>query len=120
MATDNVTRLRSAETSTRIGVLESQVQHIGFTIEKLEQRVNQQYETLHSRISDLRDDVRKEISENQNAVIKRIDDQAVIDSEQHKELATRMRDVEKWRWILVGAAIVVGYFLAHMRIENLF
>jgi hypothetical protein len=120
MSTDNVTRLRSAETGTRIGVLESQVQNIGYTIEKLEQRVDHQYETLHSRISDLRDDVRKEISDNHNAVIKRIDDQAIVDTEQHREIADRMREVEKWRWILVGAAIVLGYFLAHMKIENLF
>jgi len=32
----------------------------------------------------------------------------------------RLGVVERWRWMLLGAAIVAGYVLAHVRIEALF
>lgn len=117
---ENVTRIRSTEINTRIGVLENQVQHIGHTIEKLEHRVNAQYETLHSRISDLREDMRKEIGDKHEQLIDKLDAQAEITTSQHKEMQEKIVEIEKWRWILAGAAIVVGYFIAHMKLENFF
>lgn len=32
----------------------------------------------------------------------------------------RLSIVEKWRWMLLGAAAVAGYIIAHIRIERLF
>ena len=32
----------------------------------------------------------------------------------------RLGVVERWRWMLLGAAIVAGYVLAHIRVENFF
>jgi len=32
----------------------------------------------------------------------------------------RLSVVEKWRWMLLGAAVVAGYIIAHVRIERLF
>lgn len=32
----------------------------------------------------------------------------------------RLSVVERWRWMILGAAVVVGYILAHVRLENLF
>jgi hypothetical protein len=28
--------------------------------------------------------------------------------------------IEKWRWMIMGGALVVGYVLAHIKMENLF
>jgi hypothetical protein len=117
---ENVTRIRSTEINTRIGVLETQVQHIDHTIEKLDQRVNTQYETIHSRISDLREDMRKEICDKHEQLVEKLDVQAEVTTSQHKDIQAKIMDIEKWRWILVGGAIVVGYFIAHMKLENFF
>ena len=47
--------------------------------------------------------------------------------EQHETLLRRFSSmdqrlsvVEKWRWMLLGAAVVIGYIIAHIRIERLF
>lgn len=32
----------------------------------------------------------------------------------------RLAVVERWRWMLLGAAIVAGYVLAHVRVDALF
>lgn len=47
--------------------------------------------------------------------------------EQHEALMNKMSQmderlgiVERWRWMLLGAAIVAGYVLAHIRVDALF
>lgn len=36
------------------------------------------------------------------------------------EVSKRIAVLEKWRWMIFGGAVVVGYILAHIRIEKLF
>ena len=57
----------------------------------------------------------------------KIEDMRVEHKEHHYALcskfdnvSTRINVLEKWRWMIVGGAIVIGYMLAHIRIENLF
>lgn len=47
--------------------------------------------------------------------------------EQHESLMNKVSDMsnrvdvlERWRWMIVGAAVVVGYILAHVRLDKLF
>lgn len=47
--------------------------------------------------------------------------------EQHETLMSkfntmdeRLGIVERWRWMILGAAVVVGYILAHIRFEKFF
>lgn len=35
-------------------------------------------------------------------------------------LDNRISNLEKWRWMLIGAAVVAGYVLGHISIEKLF
>jgi len=118
--TDNVTRIRSSDTISRVAVLESQMQTIGHNIEALEEKVETQYATLHSRISDMRDDMHKEITNKHDAVIKKLDDQSKTSAEQHKAIAEKVSEQEKWRYLLIGGAIVIGYVLAHIKLDRLF
>jgi len=32
----------------------------------------------------------------------------------------RLGVVERWRWMIIGAAVVIGYIIAHVRFENFF
>lgn len=47
--------------------------------------------------------------------------------EHHEALMSKMSQmdqrlgiVERWRWMLLGAAIVAGYVLAHIKVDTLF
>lgn len=118
----NVTRIResSADTKARVSVLENQVVAIAHNIEKLETKVDGQYSTLHHRISDLRDDLSTSISQKHDQIVEKLDNQAKEDQSAHRALAERLNDIEKWRWMLIGAAVVIGYILAHLKLEKLF
>lgn len=117
---DNVTRVRTNDTVSRVAVLENQMETIGHNIERLEQKVEGQYETLHSRISDMRDDMHREMGEKHDAVIAKIDASQQASASQHKAIADRVAENEKWRYLLIGGAIVLGYIIAHIKLEKLF
>lgn len=117
---DNVTRIRTSDTVARVAVLEHQMTELGQDIKQLETKVEQQYNTLHSRISDMRDDVHKEINAKHDAVIEKLDSQSRSQSEQHKEMNAKLSSFEKWRWMIMGGALVAGYVLAHIKIEKFF
>lgn len=59
--------------------------------EELNRQYYAQIDTLHKRLGSLRDEIMKKID-----------------------------DIEKWRWILMGGAIVVGMLAGNMGIEKLF
>jgi len=117
---ENVTRLRESDVKARITVLETQVMGIAHNVEKLEVKMEGQYHTLHSRISDLRDDITSALEAKNDRILTKIDEQAAESTKQHKALSERLTDIEKWRWMLMGAAIVIGYILAHLKLEKLF
>lgn len=117
---ENVTRIRSTDTTARIAVLEHQMDALNTNIESLKTKVEGQYETLHSRISDMRDDMHREIGAKHEALIKKMDEQNANSSAQHKAIAEKVSGFEKWRWMIMGGALVAGYVLAHMKLEKLF
>lgn len=118
--TENVTRVRASDTVARIAVLEHQMDTMNKNIENLEVKVEDQYETLHSRISDMRDEVHKEINCKHEVLMQKLSEQDRNSSEQHKSLSDKVSSFEKWRWMIMGGALVAGYVLAHMKLDKLF
>lgn len=110
----------SSDSSARISVLENQVISLNSNVEKLEEKIDLNYATLHSRISDLRDDVQDNIDKKHEKLMEKLDGQARSSTEQHKAIADKVQQLEKWRWMLMGGAAVLGYILAHIRFEKLF
>lgn len=117
---DNVTRIRDSDMKARVTVLETQMLNIAHNMEKLETKMEGQYTTLHARISDLRDDINSNIEAKNDKIIQKLEEQASESSSQHKDLSSRLGDLEKWRWMLIGGSIVVGYLIAHLKLEKLF
>jgi len=107
------------ETETRVSVLETQVDTISGNLTKLEQKIDANYATLHSRISDLRDDLRNDIDIKHEKIIDKLDAQNKASTEQHKVIADKISSIEKWRYMLVGGAVVTGYILTHIKLEKL-
>jgi hypothetical protein len=116
---DSTTK-RDLDTDIRVSVLETQVTSINVNLEKLEQKIDENYATLHHRISDMRDDLHKDIETKHDKVIEKLDAQNKASTEQHRAIAEKIASIEKWRWMIMGGAIVVGYVLAHLKLEKLF
>lgn len=110
----------SADTRARLSVLENNVAFISTSVEKLETKIDNNYATLHSRISDLRDDLRSDFESKNEKVIQKIEEHTNSSNEHSKELNKRIDGIERWRWMIMGGALVIGYILAHVKLENFF
>ena len=106
--------------NTRLTVLETKMDEIVKDVNKLETTVSENYSTLHSRIDVLKDDIHSSIFDSHTKVMDRLDLQSKNSSMQHDAINAKIQSLEKWRWMLVGAAIVLGYVFAHIKIDNLF
>jgi ElaB/YqjD/DUF883 family membrane-anchored ribosome-binding protein len=111
---------RNLDTDVRVSVLETQVDSINHNLEKLEAKIDENYATLHHRISDMRDDIHTNIETKHEKLMDKLDQQNKAATEQHTAIADKISTIEKWRWMIMGGALVVGYVLAHLKIEKLF
>lgn len=87
-------------------------------LEKRRQEMNDDIKELHSRITTTTRELSVEISEVQKCVVAGIEDlkrELKEDQKYHNDkqsnLEKRIADLEKWRYMLVGAGIVGGYLL---------
>ena len=94
----------------RIAKLEAQVESIKEDVAGVKQDIKE----LHSRITTGNREIMDKLDE-------KIDELAKSDSEQHESLKTSMDKVkervdvlERWRWMIVGGAVVIGYLIGHL------
>lgn len=120
METEHKTRKRSDTTNSRIAVLENNLNILNHNLEKLEYQTDQNYATLHSRISDLRDDLRNDFESKNDKLFQKLQEHNDNSTEQNRALHDRISHIEKWRWMIMGGALVVGYVIAHVRLDVLF
>ena len=94
----------------RIAKLEAQMADIKEDVAGVKQDIKE----LHSRITTGNREIMDKFDE-------KIDALAKSDREQHTSLKESMDKVkervdilEKWRWMIVGGAIVIGYLMGHL------
>jgi peptidoglycan hydrolase CwlO-like protein len=76
---------------------------------------------IHSRITTVQRELCTEITATENRIIKGIDElkeELKTDQEYHnskqKTLEQRIADLEKWRWIIIGAGITGGWVFSKL------
>ena len=96
--------------SERIAKLEAQMESIKDDVADVKQDIKE----LHSRITTGNREILEKFEE-------KIDALAKSDKEQHETLKKSMDNVkdrvdvlERWRWMIVGGAIVIGYLIGHI------
>jgi peptidoglycan hydrolase CwlO-like protein len=96
----------------RIAKLETQVEGIKEDVADVKQDIKD----LHSRITTGNREIMDKLDE-------KIDALAKSDKEQHETLKKSMENVkdrvdilEKWRWMIVGGAVAMGYILGHLEL----
>ncbi len=79
---------------------------------ELEQSLDVKIAVMESKLEEITKDIkemRDESKEQHEALFARID-----------KLDKRINLIERWRWMLIGAAVVIGYFLADSTLLKLF
>lgn len=100
----------------RIAKLETQVEGVKEDVKDLKGDVKE----VHSRITTGNREVMDRLDH-------KIDELAKSDKEQHDGLYAKMEEIsgrvgilERWRWMIVGGAILMGYLIGHIEFFSKF
>jgi predicted RNase H-like nuclease (RuvC/YqgF family) len=103
---------KAMEMPERIAKLEAQVEAIKDDVAELKSDVKE----IHSRITTGNREIMQKIDE-------KIDHLAKSDSEQHASMVKSINDMkervdvlERWKWMIVGGAISIGYLISHLEL----
>jgi len=111
----------------RIAKLEAQVEGIKEDVKDLKADVKE----VHSRITTGNREILDKIQDMDNRLEVKLTKGAEVAKEQHHEIqvelqkdikaiAERVDVLERWRWMIVGGAIVVGYIIGNLDIISKF
>jgi hypothetical protein len=71
-----------------------------------------QYELLHERISNMKDEINTDINKSHNLIMAEIKEIRALQSKNAEEFSVRLTNLEKWKWTIVGGAVVIGFFVS--------
>ena len=77
---------------------------------RLESQKN--YELLHERISNMKDEINTDIKQSHKLIMCEIKELRDDQRKHAVEMSVRITNLEKWKWTIVGGAVVIGFFLS--------
>ena len=67
---------------------------------------------LHKRIGELRDEMASKMDESHKEIMHEIKELRKEQQLHAKEMSQRVSSLERWRWLLMGGAAVIGFIIA--------
>jgi conjugal transfer/entry exclusion protein len=110
----------STEVLQRVAVLETQMVNVAHSVERIDAKVDIQYQSINTRISDMKDDIRSDMASHNDKLMSFLETHDRKGNEQMTAIQKRVEELERWRWMMIGASAVIGYVLAHVQVANLF
>lgn len=111
----------------RIAKLEAQVESIKEDVADVKSDIKE----LHSRITTGNREISDKIDNLDRCIEERMNKSAQSAKQQHEEIqrtlrldinevTNRVNVLERWRWMIVGGAVVLGYIIGHLDIFDKF
>jgi chromosome segregation ATPase len=75
---------------------------------------------LKENIADIETDLQEDLNKHQTKIIAKIEELRKEGNKQHTEISDRMTRIEKWMWVFVGGAAVIGFILDKTSFLGLF
>jgi putative NADH-flavin reductase len=78
-------------------------------------------EIVHKRITDMKDEIHEELSDHYQVILEKIKELHVEQKIHADEMSKRVDALEKWRYIVMGGAVALGFLLSKVGIiDSLF
>jgi len=105
---------------TKITTQERQLEEVFGLLDKRRDENELRSQTLHKRISDLREDMSRDNKEQHSEMLKEMKNISRRMDETIDRLDSRVTTLERWKWIMMGGAVVIGFLLARLELTFLF
>lgn len=78
-------------------------------------------EIVHKRITDMKDEIHEELSDHYQVILEKIKELQIEQKIHADEMTRRVDALEKWRYIVMGGAVALGFLLSKVSIiDSLF
>ena len=115
------------ETPERIAKLEAKVESLQDDIKEVKEDIKE----IHSRITTGNREIMDKIENMDSTILARMIRSAEVATQQHKDIqeavqgdikkvTDRVDVLERWRWMIVGGAIVLGYIIGNLDLFSKF
>ena len=69
-------------------------------------------EIVHKRISDMKEEIHIDMNSHYETILEELKEMKQEQRKHAEEMSSRVSNLEKWRYVVMGAGIVVGFLLA--------
>lgn len=97
-----------------LAVHDQSIVELKIAVEERKRIAEKEIELIHSRISDMKDENHLERKANHEELLKAIKEMDEKNTREVKLISERLDVLEKWKWWIMGAAAVVGFFISQM------
>jgi len=77
-------------------------------------------EIVHKRINDMKDELHEEFNSHYHTILEEIKDLHKTQRVHASEMSRRVDALEKWRYLVMGGAVALGFLLSKVPFEDLF
>lgn len=119
---NNITKLLAVH-EEKIGMSERIDRELFELVEKRRVEMAEDIKEIHSRISTIQRELSDEITETEHTIINALDDLKKTLKEtkaehdkKNSDISDRLRELEKWRWVLLGGGTVIGLLLSKLNV----
>ena len=92
-------------------------------LDEQEKKLTDNIMELHSRITSNAKDTHKSMGDMERRLVEQMNAHSKVEEEHFRkmreELSTRVGVLEKWRWLIIGGSIVIGFILQKVLTINL-
>ena len=89
-------------------------------VEKRRVEMEDKLQQLHARISSGEKELGHKIEDQYDELMTEIKEMRAESVSQHNALSDRITSMEKWHWIVIGGAVVVGTLISQLNLSQLF
>jgi chromosome segregation ATPase len=89
-------------------------------VEKRRVETEEKLQNIHDRISENETKFVEKLDKQHKEILEELRRMQDSSSQQHKAIGARMSKVEKWMWLLIGGAGVVGFLLDKVELAKFF
>jgi chromosome segregation ATPase len=77
-------------------------------------------EIIHKRIDDMKDELHNEFNTHYHSILEEIKELQKLQNSHASKMSKRVDALEKWRYIVMGGAVALGFLLSKVPFEALF
>lgn len=115
----NISQLLAVH-ENKLSTLEVLSKNITDMVEKRRLETDDKVQQLHARISSGEKELADKLDQQYDEILEELKDMRRESTEQHNRLSSRITTMEKWMWVIVGGAIVAGFIIDKLNLQQLF